>query len=142
MHWNLPHNPIDIEQREGRINRYKCLAIRQSLARKYGKRTFTEDVWSEVFDYALGDKTAEQPELVPYWCLPDGGLVKIERFVPMYPYSRDKAIYDRLLKILSLYRVTLGQARQEELLEYLFNNCDDEMVKDLFINLSPFSRLV
>jgi hypothetical protein len=140
MHWNLPHNPIDLEQREGRINRYKCLAIRQSLAHSYGKRKFSNDVWGEVFRYALEAKRENEPELVPYWCLQDGGAVKIERIVPMYPYSKDKAVYDRLLKILSLYRVTLGQARQEELLEYLFNNCDEEKLKELFINLSPFSK--
>jgi len=140
MHWNLPHNPIDIEQREGRINRYKCLAIRQSLAKKYGKHHFENDVWSEVFQFALDEKPEEAPELLPFWCLPDGGSVKIERIVPMYPYSRDKAVYERLQKILSLYRVTLGQARQEELLEYLFNNCDVDEIKKLFINLSPYSK--
>lgn len=140
MHWNLPHNPIDIEQREGRVNRYKCLAIRQSLAQKYRNNTFADDVWDELFQSALEAESADQPELVPYWCLPGGGAVKIERIVPMYPYSKDKVVYDRLLKILSLYRVTLGQARQEELLEYLFNNCDEEVLKDLFINLSPFSK--
>jgi hypothetical protein len=140
MHWNLPHNPIDLEQREGRINRYKCLAIRQSLARSYGNRKFVKDVWSEVFDYALAAKGKNEPELVPYWCLRDGGAVKIERIVPMYPYSKDMAVYDRLLKILSLYRVTLGQARQEELLEYLFNNCGEEQLKELFINLCPYSK--
>ena len=140
MHWNLPHNPIDLEQREGRINRYKCLAIRQSLASRYADRLFKSDVWTELFDYALNDKNSGQPELVPYWCLPDGGDVKIERIVPMYPYSRDRAVYERLMKILSLYRVTLGQARQEELLEYLFNNCDEEALKELFINLSPFAK--
>ena len=58
----------------------------------------------------------------------------------MYPYSKDKAVYDRLMKILSLYRVTLGQVRQEELLEYLINNCDEEALKELFINLSPFAK--
>jgi hypothetical protein len=56
----------------------------------------------------------------------------------MYPYSKDKAVYERLLKILSLYRVTLGQARQEELLVYLFNNHEIDDLKKLFINLSPF----
>ena len=141
MHWNLPHNPVDIEQREGRINRYKCLAIRQSLAKEYGKYPFRENVWDEVFQYALIDKADNDPELIPYWCLPDGGSVKIERIVPMYPYSKDKAIYSRLLKILSLYRVTLGHARQEELLEYLFNNCTPEEMKELFIDLSPYSKL-
>jgi type II secretory pathway predicted ATPase ExeA len=140
MHWNLPHNPIDLEQREGRINRYKCLAVRRSLAAKYKDRKFSKRVWDEVFAYALADKRECDPELVPFWCLPDGGNVKIERITPMYPYSRDKAIYDRLLKILSLYRVTLGQARQEELLEYLFNNIDEKLLPELFINLSPISR--
>jgi hypothetical protein len=146
MHWNLPHNPIDLEQREGRVNRFKCLAIRQSLAAKYRNREFDDDIWNEVFEkYALADKCHDDPELVPYWCLPGGGDVKVERIVPMYPYSRDRAIYVRLLKILSLYRVTLGQARQGELLEYLFNNCDENKLdegklKDLFINLSPFTK--
>ena len=38
-------------------------------------------------------------------------------------------------------RLTLGQARQEELLEYLFKNCDDaDRLKELFINLSPFYK--
>src|SRR4030095_547928 len=35
FHWNLPSNPVDFEQREGRINRYKGLVIRQNLANKY-----------------------------------------------------------------------------------------------------------
>ena len=44
-------------------------------------------------------------------------------------------------QILSLYRLTLGQARQEELLEYLFREfADTSKLKDLFIDLSPFSK--
>lgn len=140
MHWNLPHNPIDLEQREGRINRYKCLAIRQSLAQKFKNEAFTQNVWDELFCLALDAKSDADPELVPYWCLPEDAAVKIERIVPMYPYSKDRAVYDRLLKILSLYRVTMGQARQEELLEYLFNNRDPDEIKDLFINLSPITK--
>lgn len=59
----------------------------------------------------------------------------------MYPLSQDQLRYQRLIKILSLYRMTLGQARQEELLQYIFQNFDDtESLKDLFIDLSPFSR--
>jgi hypothetical protein len=68
-------------------------------------------------------------------------MVKIQRIVPMYPFSRDGLAYERLIKILSAYRLTLSQARQEELLEYLFKNCDDpEKLHLLFINLSPFYR--
>lgn len=45
--------------------------------------------------------------------------VKIERIVPMYPLSQDRLRYNRLIKILSLYRLTLGQPRQEELIEII-----------------------
>ena len=98
-------------------------------------------MWQEMFEEALRNEKGDNPELVPFWCLPDGGKVKIERIVPMYPMSKDCAAYERLIKILSLYRLTLGQARQEELLEYIFNNFEDaRMLEDLFINLSPYIR--
>ncbi len=143
MHWNLPSNPIDLEQREGRINRFKCLAIRQNIAEKYGSIQFCRDVWKEMFDAAAqGERQKGQSELVPFWCFGKNQSVKIERIVPMYPMSKDEVNYERLIKILSLYRLTLGQARQEELLDYLFKEFDDtEELKSLFIDLSPFSRI-
>lgn len=142
MHWNLPSNPIDLEQREGRINRFKCLAIRQNIASKYGNIRFGKDIWDDMFNEALKQEKDETlPELVPFWCLPDEQEIKIERIVPAYPLSRDLGIYERLIKILSLYRLTLGQARQEELLEYIFKSFgDDSRLKELFINLSPISK--
>jgi hypothetical protein len=142
MHWNLPSNPIDLEQREGRINRFKCLAIRQNVAQQYGDIEFQTDIWKEMFKAAeIGEKQDGQSELVPYWCFGKNQSVKIERIVPMYPISKDEVNYERLIKILSLYRLTLGQARQEELLDYLFKEFDDiEELKKLFIDLSPYSR--
>lgn len=141
MHWNLPSNPIDLEQREGRINRFKCLAIRQNVADKYGDIEFKRDIWKEMFEAAKAEKQSEQSELVPFWCFGKNQRVKIERLVPMYPMSKDEVNYERLIKILSLYRLTLGQARQEELLEYLFREfADTSKLKDLFIDLSPFSK--
>ena len=117
VHWNLPSNPIDLEQREGRINRFKCLAVRQNIARRYGD----EFSWDAMFAHAAKELKGEYPDLVPYWCLPDldGNSVKIERIVPMYPFSQDQLRYDRIIKILSLYRLTLGQPRQEELISIL-----------------------
>ena len=143
VHWNLPSNPIDLEQREGRINRFECLAIRQNVAKRYGNIVFSSDIWKEMFEEAsLVEKRSGSSDLIPFWGLRETeDMVKIERFVPMYPFSRDGLGYERLIKILSLYRLTLGQARQEELLEYLFKNCDDtDKLKDLFINLSPFYK--
>ena len=143
VHWNLPSNPIDLEQREGRINRFECLAIRQNVAKRYGNIVFSSDIWKEMFEEAsLVEKRSGSSDLIPFWGLREmEDMVKIERIVPMYPYSRDGLAYERLIKILSLYRLTLGQARQEELLEYLFKNCDDaDKLKELFINLSPFYK--
>jgi len=143
VHWNLPSNPIDLEQREGRINRFECMAIRQNVAKRYGNITFKSDIWNEMFEEAKRiEKTEGASDLIPYWGLKESkDMVKIERIVPMYPYSRDIASYERLIKILSLYRLTLGQARQEELLEYLFKNIEDyDELKKLFINLSPFYK--
>lgn len=143
MHWNLPSNPIDLEQREGRINRYKCLAIRQDLADRFADREFDSDVWQELFAFAAKEiRTSDQSELVPYWCLGRDQAVKIERIIPMYPVSKDEVNYDRLRKVLSLYRLTMGQARQEELVEYILESGmkDREYIRNLFINLSPYIR--
>ena len=38
VHWNLPTNPVDLEQREGRVHRYKGHAIRKNVARRRGRR--------------------------------------------------------------------------------------------------------
>jgi hypothetical protein len=144
MHWNIPSNPVELEQREGRINRYKCLAIRQNIANQYGSILFQSDVWQEMFDAAdqqRQDRDEQTSELVPYCCLSHNQDIKIERIVPVYPLSRDGAKYQRLMKILALYRLSLGQERQEELLEYLFTNgIEEEKLKELFMNLSPFYK--
>lgn len=139
MHWNLPANPIDIEQREGRVNRYKCLAVRQNIAKRYvnGK------TWDEMFEMAALNKKNGYSDIVPYWCLQnvDDNDIKIERIVPMYPFSEDRLKYERLIKMLAYYRLTLGQPRQEEMIEMLrrmgIENVDDR----LFIDLSPFNKL-
>lgn len=143
MHWNLPSNPIDLEQREGRINRFKCLAIRQNIARDYSSTvSFGNDIWNSLFEAAEQDKKKGESDLVPFWCYnkPDG--IKIERILPLYPLSCDISKYERMIEILSSYRLTLGQARQEELLEYVFKNVSDiSELEGLFFDLSPFSKI-
>lgn len=146
VHWNLPSNPIDLEQREGRINRFKCLAIRQNIAKRYGGIKFANDIWGEMFAAArLSENDGNGSELIPFWGLTESeDMVKFERIVPMYPFSRDGYAYERLIRILSLYRLTLGQARQEELLDCFFRNHDDdelEQIREMFINLSPYYKL-
>lgn len=68
--------------------------------------------------------------------------VKIERIIPMYPVSKDEVNYQRLIKVLSLYRLTMGQARQEELVDYILKSGmkDRDYINSLFINLCPYVR--
>ena len=142
MHWNLPNNPIDLEQREGRINRYKCLAVRQNIVEKYGNTIIgenTTDIWNDLFNAAAAERKDSQSELIPFWCFGADQKIKIERILALYPMSIDENKYERLIKVLSLYRLTMGQARQEDLLSHIIKNVENpEILKDYFINLSPF----
>lgn len=138
VHWNLPSNPIDLEQREGRINRYLSHAIRLNVAANQN-----EPEWSEKFELTSQKYRADSSEMVPYWCLPENYPYKyyIERIVPMYPFSQDKVKYDRLINVLALYRLTLGQPRQEEMLSILNSkNLSEKDIEKLFFDLSPYSR--
>lgn len=143
IHWNLPSNPQNMEQREGRINRYKCLSVRRNIAKLY------DDIfnWNDMFEKATTELKGDNPEMVPFWYLPlnderfkDITTEKIERIVPLYPMSEDESRYSRLIKVLSLYRLTLGQPRQEELLQMLEGKISQDMIKKLLFDLCPFSR--
>lgn len=149
FHWNLPSNPIDFEQREGRIHRYQGLVIRLNLANKYrNKIAYNDalnDTWRELFKYSEKEKDhAKFPcDLVPFWHTETLSDIKIERFVPLYPFSRDKEKFKNLIKILTFYRLTFGQPRQEELVEALSElGFSEEVIKrldQLIINLSPIT---
>ena len=143
IHWNLPSNPQNMEQREGRINRYKCLSVRRNIAKLYS------DIfkWNDMFGKASTELKGDNPEMVPFWYLPLNDehfkgieTEKIERIVPMYPMSEDESRYSRLIKVLSLYRLTMGQPRQEELLQMLEGKISQDQIKQLLFDLSPFSR--
>ena len=147
VHWNLPSNPVDLEQREGRINRFKCLAIRKNLVDLFGRDKY--ECWDDIFEKAKIELKANYSDMVPFWCLPIDKLTNeqrdklyyIERIVPLYPLSRDRYKYERLIKVLSLYRMTLGQPRQEDLLELLKNmRLTDLQLKELTIDLCPFNK--
>ena len=143
IHWNLPSNPQNMEQREGRINRYKCLSVRRNIAKLY-KKIFK---WDDMFAKASEELKGDNPQMVPFWYLPLNDehfkgieTEKIERIVPMYPMSEDESRYSRLIKVLSLYRLTMGQPRQEELIQMLEGIISQDQIKKLLFDLSPFSR--
>ena len=143
IHWNLPSNPQNMEQREGRINRYKCLSVRRNIAKLYSNIFKWDDMFAKASEELKGDNS----QMVPFWYLPLNDehfkgieTEKIERIVPMYPMSEDESRYSRLIKVLSLYRLTMGQPRQEELTQMLEGIISQDQIKKLLFDLSPFSR--
>jgi len=133
VHWNLPSNPVDMEQREGRVHRYKGYAVRKNIARRFGGHLAslpplaTEDPWERLFAAARASRRESDSDLVPYWIFETPGGDGIERRVFDTPFSRDEARYKRLRKSLSLYRLVFAQPRQEDLLAYLTEQLGQEL---------------
>jgi len=147
VHWNLPTNPVDLEQREGRVHRYKGHAVRKNLARAYALPTLialmdTEpDVWMVLFELARSKRADGANDLTPFWIYPLEGGARIERHVPALPLSRDQLNLETLQRSLAVYRMVFGQNRQEDLLTYLVAHFSPEklqvLMDELRVDLGP-----
>ena len=146
VHWNLPSNPVDLEQREGRVHRYKGHAIRRNLVERHRSAAFedsTGDPWDRMFDAAKAARDKAANDLVPYWTLP--GTSVIQRHVPATPLSREVPRLENLKRTMAVYRLVFGQPRQEDLLAYLLQRGIDttdveDLVGRLSVDLSPPAR--
>lgn len=127
VHWNLPSNPVDLEQREGRVHRYKGHAVRKNHVHRF--RPEATDPWQAVFDVAIAG-SPDDPHLRAFWLAADG-MARIERHVPAYPQSRDGERLRRLQKELVLYRMAFGQNRQEDLVRFLARQLDPSQIEQL-----------
>lgn len=143
MHWNLPSNPVDLEQREGRVHRYKGHAVRKNVAAKHGVsvlRGGTTDVWDALFE-AAREESSNGRGLVPYWIFPLADGANIERHVPALPLSRDTDQLRALKRSLAVYRMVFGQPRQDDLVTFLLERCSAERLQEIEplmrIDLSP-----
>lgn len=143
-HWDLCSSPLDLEQREGRIQRFGGLLVRRRLAEELGRGLLAErrpmhrSVWDDIAasaDRSHGDRTG----LSPWWLLPDAGVT---RYVFALPHGRDVARLQRLHEQRFIYRLALGQPNQEDLVEVLTNTTPDrrDVLKSLALNLSALAR--
>ena len=142
VHWNLPGNPVDLEQREGRVHRYKGHAVRRNIAATHGEAALAswrlgDDLWALIFGNAeQAARDAGEPDLVPHWIA--HGCCRVERHVPLLPYASEVEAFKRLMRQLAAYRVVFGQPRQEELLNLLDQSTMSiEDIHGLTIDLSP-----
>lgn len=146
VHWNLPANPVDLEQREGRVHRYKGHALRKNIADKFKESGSggEADIWAEMFALAKETRPKGSNDLVPYWIYPTENGAKIERHVPALPLSRDAERMEILRRALVAYRMVFGQSRQEDLLDFLLKHLPADQIEStaeaLRIDLGPNKR--
>ncbi len=139
FHWNTPPNPVDFEQREGRVDRYRGHAIRKNVAQHHGAAVLQDpgrDPWSTAWKLAQ-DLRSEYGDFTPSWVYP--GDAKIERHVVPFVMSSDMARYERVKRDVALYRLTFGQPRQEDMLELLREQGTEGVGarEDIQIRLTP-----
>lgn len=144
VHWNLPSNPVDLEQREGRVHRYKGHAVRKNIATTYAQQAFRsndKDPWNAMLEAARKARQPGENDLVPFWIYPIDGGARIERYVPSLPLTRDRQLLIALRSSLAVYRLVFGQPRQDDLIEYLKQHIPEDQLEELVgrlkINLSP-----
>ena len=139
-HWDLPSNPVDLEQREGRISRFGGLVVRRPLALLVGGRALADTARTGGSPWCHLERRAQTQHsdaigLSPWWQFQDAA---IERHAFSLPQSRDAARFQRLRKQRLLYRVVLGQPNQEDLVDLLARGDEEriEVLTALTINLS------
>lgn len=93
---------------------------------------------TSLFHIAAQRKSNGHSDLIPYWIFEDGSA-RVERRIPLLPYSKEVGKLKRLKQGLALYRMVFGQPRQEDLLFSLSQNGNHESadLADWLISLQP-----
>ncbi|MGR3821672.1 MAG: helicase-related protein [Salipiger marinus] len=139
-HWNLPGTPVDMEQREGRVHRYKNHAVRLNLVAGHSPAALggqSADPWADMFSAAHGT-AGRTGDLEPFWVL--HGPTKVERHILSLPFNREETRLPWLNRSVALYRLAFGQPRQDGLLALLDQVRDEtapEALAQLQISLRP-----
>jgi hypothetical protein len=130
-----------MEQREGRVHRYKGHAVRKNVAKEFGVAVLEDESASNPWDavFAAGERArpAGESEIYPFWVCQTEGGAKIERYVPQAPLSAERIKRKNLLRALGAYRMALGQPRQQELLQLLGADAESRDLGWMRLDLSP-----
>lgn len=142
VHWDLCRNPVDLEQREGRIQRYGGLSIRRAIAEKYGKKAVKtreagESLWNRLATIAEKSNRGDHSGISPWWVFKGA---QIRRYVFDIPLSEQEQHLSWLQQQRLLYRLVLGQPNQEDLIEYILHkkNWTQDIIQKITLNLSPY----
>lgn len=120
VHWDLSSNPLDLEQREGRVQRYAGLAVRRRLSISLRNDVLTDSSMANCSPWRClqrhAERSADVSGLRPWWVL-EGA--EIRRHVFERPFGRDIARFNQLREQRMIYRLALGQPNQEDFIQVL-----------------------
>lgn len=119
VHWDLPSNPVDLEQREGRIDRYAGLAVRRALSTDPFDLPSHESPWLAIANRQKPSRHGMSP-----WWITQGSEIRRSVLIPALSKMEDDLA--RLKRELSLYRMALGQADQESLIRALHRRLSEQ----------------
>ena len=124
------------------MHRYKGHAIRLNVAANHtaavrGCGEAPADPWAAMLSPREPPLRSTTTSFRTGFC---DGPVKVERRVPLLPYSREIARLKWLKKSVAVYRLAFGQPRQDDLLAYLRGldkTLSTDEMKALQIRLEP-----
>jgi hypothetical protein len=143
-HWDLCSSPLDLEQREGRIQRFGGLMVRRSLAEALGApaladvRAKHESLWAKIAEKAES-QLADASGLSPWWLIEGADVT---RYVFELPHGRDALRFEKLREQRLIYRLALGQPNQEDLVNLLASSHPERIaiLRTLTLDLAAFNR--
>jgi hypothetical protein len=119
VHWDLPGNAIELEQRDGRITRYGSLAVRQSLKDRIIEMPARRSPWHGLAEGVAGEQRGGG--LAPWWSVQNASISRTV-FVPSFSGQLEQLA--ELEADLAFYRLALGQSDQEHLVRALERRVD------------------
>lgn len=141
LHWDLCPSPLDLEQREGRIQRFGGLSVRSALSANLRLRVLDAagektSPWAVLAAYADHEFRHDASGRTPWWSCPKE---RIDRLFVVLPQSRQTAKFDQLSQMRWLYRLALGQPHQQDFIEAVSQLPDDGRQK-FALSLSAWPR--
>lgn len=141
VHWSLPSRAPAFEQREGRLQRYLSLAVRQTIADDFdswrevvgGEGRVRGDPWQLLIGKAEGRLSRKDrlDGLSPYWIYRGKSSAStIRRWVLAHPFSKEAVEYRRLRESVVMYRLLLGASQQDDMMKALRRVIPEHIRKD------------
>lgn len=144
VHWSLKFNPVEFEQRDGRINRYQSYANRLNLYDRFYSKNQNFSSWHTAFEDVINQERGivkKSRGLFPDFTVSTNEVgFPLVRECYYYPFSFEESKVNDVLKAVGYYRALLGQSSQENF-EDAFRSFVDGIpaneLPEFFINLYP-----